>query len=89
MIARLAFSTLISALFISALALVLVRHQNRQAFLELQQLQTQRDELIIQWGRLQLEYSTLAHPARIEKLARRRLNMSRPANNTLINLGNP
>jgi cell division protein FtsL len=65
--------------FMSALALVLVRHENRLLFVELQKLQNARDELDSDWSRLQLEYSTLANPARVDRLARRQLGMYLPA----------
>jgi len=64
--------------FVSAVALVVVRHETRIAFMELQKLQQERDVLNVEWGRLQLEQSTWARPARIETLARERLRMSQP-----------
>lgn len=72
------FVLLIMAVFASAVAVVRVRHENRQAFMVLQELERQRDTLQIEWGRLQLEYSTWADPARIERLAREQLEMRPP-----------
>lgn len=71
-------SLFLLGVFGSALALVVVRHENRLLFTELQTLQAQRDNLDIEWGRLQLEHSTLADPVRIEKLAREKLDLSLP-----------
>jgi len=62
----------------SAASLVYARHESRRLFIELQQLTSQRDDLNIDWGRLQIEHSTLALPARIEKVVRDRLQMRDP-----------
>lgn len=62
----------------SAASLVYARHESRRLFIELQQLTGQRDDLNIDWGRLQIEHSTLALPARIEKVVRDRLQMRDP-----------
>ncbi|HID99951.1 MAG TPA: cell division protein FtsL [Thiotrichaceae bacterium] len=75
---------LISAVFVSALQVVLARHQNRMLFIERHQLQQQGDALRIYYGQLQLEQSTLAQPHRIETIARDKLNMIIPAPNDII-----
>jgi cell division protein FtsL len=62
----------------SAASLVYARHEARRLFIGLQQLTTERDNLNIDWGRLQIEHSTLALPARVEKVARDRLRMTEP-----------
>jgi cell division protein FtsL len=69
---------LMSLVIASAIAVVYSKHQNRKLFVELQGLKTQRDELEIEWGRLQLEQSTWATHGRIERLARERLQMRMP-----------
>lgn len=66
------------AVFLSALAVVMTRYQSRTLFIELQQLQQQRDKLNENWGQLQLELSTLAQPQRIETAARNQLLMRPP-----------
>ena len=63
----------------SALGVVYSKHQSRRLFVELQALNSGRDALDIDWGRLQLEQSTLATPIRIENMARQRLGMFVPA----------
>lgn len=63
----------------SALLVVVARHENRTAFVELQDLQAERDELGIEWGRLQLEQSAWATHGRIERLASEKLDMVIPA----------
>ncbi len=64
--------------FISAVALVVTRHETRLAFAEWQSLQEKRDALNVEWGRLQLEQSTWGRPERVERLAVERLNMKVP-----------
>lgn len=63
---------------VSAMALVYTRHESRVLFIELEQLTTMRDELNIEWGQLQIEQSTWATHARIERLAAEELSLSRP-----------
>lgn len=62
----------------SGVGVVYTRHVNRQLFEQLQQLQTGRDGLAIEWEQLQLEQSTLLNDAAIEETARKRLNMRIP-----------
>lgn len=69
---------LLVAVLASAIGVVFSTHQSRKLFTELQAVQTQRDKLDIEWGRLQLEQSTWATHGRIEKLARERLDMRLP-----------
>jgi len=66
------------AVVVSALTLVYTKHDSRKLFVELEQLSTERDELNIEWGQLQIEQSTWATHARIEKLALEELSLSRP-----------
>ena len=63
---------------LSALALVYTKHESRKLFIELEQLTAERDELNIEWGQLQIEQSTWATHARIEKLAANELSLARP-----------
>lgn len=84
LILRLTLVLLMCAVFLSSLQLVLVRHENRMLFIELQKLQQQRDTLNVEWGQLQLEQSTLAEHNRIETIAREQLDMIMPAQNNLI-----
>ena len=65
-------------LFASSLGVVFSTHQARRLFVELQGLQKVRDELNIQWGRLQLEQSTWATHGRIETIANNKLDMLIP-----------
>ena len=63
---------------ISAIALVYTKHESRNLFVELEQLTTERDELNIEWGQLQIEQSTWATHARIERVAMEELSLKRP-----------
>ena len=62
----------------SAMALIYTKHESRKLFVELEQLTTERDELNIEWGQLQIEQSTWATHARIEKVATEELSLVRP-----------
>ena len=66
------------ACMVSAIALVYTTHQSRSLFIELEQLTTERDELDIEWGQLQIEQSTWATHARIERVALDELALKRP-----------
>ena len=54
-------------IFISALAIVVVKDHNRRAFVESEDLQRERDILKAEWSRLQAENSTLRMPGYVEK----------------------
>ena len=62
----------------SAIGVVFSTHESRKQFVALQALQKERDEMNIQWGRLQLEQSTWATHARIEQVASDKLEMIIP-----------
>ena len=62
----------------SSLGVVYAKHQSRKLFVELDTLKKERDEMNVEWGRLQLEQSTLATHGRIERIAKKRLGMKTP-----------
>lgn len=72
------------AIGISAIAAVYARHESRRLFSELQKQEARRDLLNIDWGRLQLEQSTWATHARIERMAREELGMIVPGPEQLL-----
>jgi cell division protein FtsL len=79
------FSVLLAiAVFFTALQIVITQHQARKTFIELQKLESVRDELNEEWGRLQLEQSTWATDDRIERIAREKLNMSNPDQKSIV-----
>ena len=63
---------------VSALFVVVVRHQNRLEFLDVRTAEKQRDQLNDEWGRLQLEKATWARHNLIEQAARDELGMITP-----------
>ena len=69
---------LLALLTACALGLVTSQHQARKLFAELERAQDEAKKLDVEWGQLQLEQSTWAMHARIEKIARDRLQMSVP-----------
>ncbi len=62
----------------TAIGIVHARHQHRLLFVELSRLERLRDELNIEFGRLQLEQATVAESTRIDGIARIRLGMKSP-----------
>ncbi|MDO1529522.1 cell division protein FtsL [Fulvimonas sp. R45] len=69
---------LLGVALVSAIGVVWTRHQSRALFVQLTQLQNQRDALNIEYGRLELEQATWAEPRRIDSEARSRLGMVTP-----------
>jgi cell division protein FtsL len=69
---------LLAALIACALALVTSQHQARKLYVELQKEQDRAKQIEVEWGQLQLEQSTWATPARVEKLATQLLGMRVP-----------
>ena len=68
----------LAALMVSAIGVVQLKHENRLRFVELQQLQAQRDVLNVEWGQLLLEEGAWSQHRRVEQMARIRLGMSVP-----------
>jgi len=61
-----------------ALGLVTSQHQARKLFIELGEEQERSRQLDVEFGQLQLESSTWAMHARVEKIARQSLRMRPP-----------
>ncbi|HEY6898557.1 MAG TPA: cell division protein FtsL [Rhodocyclaceae bacterium] len=68
------------------LSIVTSSHRARKLFIELEREQARMRQLEVEWGQLQLEQSTWANHARIEKIARERLHMKAPAPNQVLTL---
>ena len=75
---------LTAAVLASGIAVVFARQQHRQAYVQLTRLLKQRDEINIEFSRLQLEQATWAETNRIEQVATERLGMSFPASAELL-----
>ena len=78
MMLRIVLGLLVAANVLSAIAVVFARHEHRVLFIELTKLEKARDELNIEFGRLQLEQATWAESNRIDQVARNRLGMRYP-----------
>ena len=74
---------------LSAMALVYTKHESRKLFVELERLTHERDELNIEWGQLQIEQSTWATHARIERVATDDLALVRPASTDIYVIERP
>jgi cell division protein FtsL len=70
---------LLAILIACALGVVTAQHQARKLYVELQKEQEIAKQLEVEWGQLQLEQSTWAAHARIEKIAGRELGMRVPS----------
>ncbi len=69
---------LLTMVISSALAVIYVKHESRILFAELRDTQKLQDQEIIEWGRLQLQNSTLATHSNVESRARKALKMRLP-----------
>ena len=70
---------LLAVLIACALALVTSQHRARKLYVELQKEQDLARQLEVEWGQLQLEQSTWAMHARVERIATGALGMGVPA----------
>ena len=77
-------SLLIVMLISSAVSVVYARHESRKLFVGLQQLERERDNLNIEWGRLQLEQGAWSSHGRIERIAREKLEMRIPEGSSMV-----
>ena len=79
-------SMLVLILLVCALSIVASNHRGRKLFVELEREQTRMRALDVEWGQLQLEQSTWANHARIEKIAREKLQMKTPPAGQIMSL---
>ena len=75
---------LVVMLISTAVGVVYTRHESRKLFVGLQQLERERDDLNIEWGRLQLEQGAWSSHGRIERIAREKLEMRMPDASTMV-----
>ena len=83
---RTAVALLLTMVLGSALTVIYVKHQSRVLFADLRSVQKQQDQQVIQWGRLQLQNTTLAAHSNVEARARKDLKMHLPENIELVRL---
>lgn len=62
----------------SAIAVVYSRHESRKLFVSLQEMQERRDDMNVEWGKLQIEQSTWATHSRVASKATSQLGMLVP-----------
>jgi cell division protein FtsL len=62
----------------SAAGAIYSKHRARESFVELERLNSRRDNLEIEWGQLQLEQSAWSTHAFVERVASTRLKMAMP-----------
>ncbi len=79
---------LVLILVLSALGAIYSSFVNRQLAHQWQALQQSQNKMQEEYGRLMLEYSTLAAPSRVEQIAREHLNMVFPTkqNTQVLNI---
>lgn len=75
---RIAVAGLVLFNIATALAVVYHKHQSRMIFKDQRLIQKRIDEAKVEWGRLQIEESTLARFGRIEQIASDQLGMRMP-----------
>jgi cell division protein FtsL len=68
----------------SALGVVYTRHQSRHLAVQLGALETQQDNSVAEWSRLQLEQAWLADASQIERTARTQLHMQQPEKTRIL-----
>lgn len=69
-------------LIICGLGIVTARYESRKLFMEQEEAQQLTEQLETEWNQLRLEQTTLAMPARVEKIARKELGMTMPPSAT-------
>ena len=84
----LSLTVLVFAVTSSAMSVVNSKHQSRKAFVQLQALQAVRDEMQVNWGRLQLEQAAWSTHGRVERIATSELGMKMP-NSASVELVRP
>jgi cell division protein FtsL len=66
------------AVLASAAGAVYTKHRSRELFVQLEQLNRERDQLDMTWGQLQTEQSMYTAHAQVEAIAVTRLHMVAP-----------
>jgi len=72
---QLANVVLTLSILISSFLLIVMSHEQRQLYAELEQLHQHRDELDVEWRQLRLEQRVMAEHSRLEQIAHEKLGM--------------
>ncbi len=75
---------LVAMLMISGIAVIYSKYQSRLLFIDIQKKEKELDDYEVEWGRLQLELTTLTEENRVEIEARTRLLLTLPAQDKII-----
>ena len=86
------FKNIMMTLFLFVLTLITtvnyiyLQHKTRNQFVQLQALIEQEHNLNADWGRLQIEHSTLVNNNRIETQAKKQLDMKLPDSKQILSI---
>lgn len=72
------------AVVASGVAVVYAKFLSRALFIELQQVRAERDQVDLEWGRLQLELATSGAMGRVMRIAGERLEMGPPVADQIV-----
>ena len=75
---------LVAMLMISGIAVIYSKYQSRLLFIDIQKKEKELDDYEVEWGRLQLELTTLTEENRVEIEARTRLMLTLPTQDKII-----
>ncbi|MBD9354482.1 cell division protein FtsL [Methylomonas albis] len=75
---------LVAMLMVSGIAVIYSKYQSRLLFIDIQKKEKELDDYEVEWGRLQLELTTLTEENRVEIEARTRLMLTLPAQDKII-----
>ncbi len=76
--------SLVCLLLLSAFGVVYLKDLNRRLFIQYQNLQQEKAQEIVQWGKLLLEQSTWSTQSRIQQIAQRQLDMQVPNGRDIV-----
>ncbi len=77
---------LFGLLVFSALAVIDSKYQTRSLFIEIRKQENRLDKYEVEWGRLQLELTTLTEENRVESTAKKKLKLVIPKRENIIYL---
>ena len=75
---------LVLFIYISAVALVYIKHQSRVMFVQSQQLEKHQKKLSDEWSMLLLEQGALLSHSKVENVARKTLKMQEPTDKRIV-----
>ncbi len=77
---------LVTLLLITALSVILSKYNSRLLYIEIQKKEKKLDGYEVEWGRLQLELTTLTEENRVESVAKKKLQLIMPQRDKIIYL---